>query len=293
MKKIPFLLDGAMGTELNNRGVKTALPLWTADANILHPHLVQNIHSEYIYAGADYITTNTFRSTSWTYKRAGYTNAKAKMMAKKSLYSGVKCAQNASKGVVKIAGSITTLDDCYTPESFPGRNIAIDVYRQTLDWLIDAGVDFILFETMGNLEEIEIALSLSSQYKKPIWLSVIMKDSKKILDGTYLKNIFSIVNQYSVQTFLLNCNEISKTIFTLKNIHHFWDGMWGVYPNLGVKDYSNDYFDIISNNKFILGIKNILKHDPYVIGCCCGSTPMHIKILKKQIKKEYKNASKD
>ena len=66
MKKIPFLLDGAMGTELNNRGVKTELPLWTADANILHPDLVQNIHSEYIDAGADYITTNTFRSTSWT-----------------------------------------------------------------------------------------------------------------------------------------------------------------------------------------------------------------------------------
>ena len=293
MRKTPLLLDGAMGTELNNRGVKTELPLWSADANITHPDLVQSIHSEYIYAGADIITTNTFRSTSWTYKRAGYNNVKSKMMAKNSLYSGVKCAQNASRGMVKIAGSITTLDDCYVPESFPGRKIALDVYGQTLDWLIDAGVDFILFETMGNLEEIEIALSLSSQYKKPIWLSVIMKDSKKILDGTYLKNIFSIVNQYSVQTFLLNCNEISKTIFTLKNIHNFWDGMWGVYPNLGVKDYSNDYFDIISNNKFILGIKNILKHDPYVIGCCCGSTPMHIKILKKQIKEEYGNAFKN
>ena len=166
MKKTPFLLDGAMGTELNNRGVKTELPLWTADANILHPDLVQNIHSEYIDAGADYITTNTFRSTSWTYKRAGYTNDKAKIMAKKSLYSGVKCAQNASKGVVKIAGSITTLDDCYTPENFPGRNIAIDVFKQTLDWLIDAGVDIILFETMGNIEEIEIALSLSTEYNK-------------------------------------------------------------------------------------------------------------------------------
>jgi S-methylmethionine-dependent homocysteine/selenocysteine methylase len=290
MKKIPFLLDGAMGTELNNRGVKTALPLWTADANILHPHLVQNIHSEYIYAGADYITTNTFRSTSWTYKRAGYTNAKAKMMAKKSLYSGVKCAQNASKGVVKVAGSITTLDDCYTPESFPDRNIALDVYRQTLDWLIDAGVDVILFETMGNIEEIEIALSLSTEYSKSIWLSVIMKDSKTILDGTRLENIFSLAKQYSVHTLLLNCNEISKTINAIKDFHHFWDGLWGVYPNLGVKDYSNNYFDIINNTKLIQGIKNILEHNPTIIGCCCGSSPMHIKILKKQIIKEYENA---
>ncbi len=293
MKKTPFLLDGAMGTELNNRGVKTKLPLWTADANIAYPDLVQSIHSEYIYAGADFITTNTFRSTSWTYKRAGYTNSKARMLAKKSMYSGVQCAKNASKGRVKIAGSITTLDDCYNPESFPGRKIALDVYGQTLDWLIDAGVDVILFETMGNLEEIEIALLLSSEYNKPIWLSVIMKDSKKILDGTYLENIFSLANQYSVQTFLLNCNEISKTILAIESIHHYWDGMWGVYPNLGVRDYSNEYFEIIGNNKFILGIENILKYDPQLIGFCCGSSPMHIKILKKQIIKEYENAFKN
>ena len=69
--------------------------------------------------------------------------------------------------------------------------------------------------------------------------------------------------------------------------------MWGVYPNLGVKDYSNDYFDIISNNNLILGTKNILKHNPYIIGYCCGSSPKHIKILKKQIIKEYENAFKN
>ena len=122
---------------------------------------------------------------------------------------------------------------------------------------------------------------------------ILLCQRKNILDGTYLKDILSLANQYSVETFLLNCNKISKTNHAIKTIHHLWNGMWGVYPNLGVKDYSNDYFDIISNNKFILGIKNILKHDPYVIGCCCGSTPMHIKILKKQIKEEYGNALKN
>ena len=140
---------------------------------------------------------------------------------------------------------------------------------------------------MGNLEEIEIALSLATEYSKPIWLSVIMKDSKIILDGTTLENIFSLAKQYSVQTFLLNCNEISKTTDAIKDIHQFWDGMWGVYPNLGVKDYSNEYLDIISQNKLIRGIENILKYDPHVIGFCCGSSPKHIKILKKQIIKEY------
>ena len=98
-----------------------------------------------------------------------------------------------------------------------------------------------------------------------------------------LRKYFFFGKANSVQTLLLNCNEISKTTDAINDIHHFWNGMWGVYPNLGVKDYSNEYFDIISQNKLIRGIKNILKYDPHVIGFCCGSSPMHIKILKNKL----------
>ena len=67
MKK-PLLLDGAMGTELINRGISLPLPIWSADANLTHPEVVKGIHSDYIKAGADIITTNTFRTTPWTYR---------------------------------------------------------------------------------------------------------------------------------------------------------------------------------------------------------------------------------
>ena len=49
MRDITLVLDGAMGTELNKRGVQTKLPLWTAESNISHPFLVEQIHKEYIY----------------------------------------------------------------------------------------------------------------------------------------------------------------------------------------------------------------------------------------------------
>ena len=124
-------------------------------------------------------------------------------------------------------------------------------------------------------------------------MSVIIKDSKTILGGTFLENIFSLAKQHSAQTLLLNYNEISKIIRAINAFHHFWSGVWGVYPNLVVKDYLNDFFDIISNNNLILGTENILKHNPYIIGYCFGSFPMCIKILKKQIVKEYENAFKN
>ena len=290
VNSILILCDSVMGDELNNRVIKTELPLWTADANITHYDLIQSTYNEYICAGADIITTNTFRSTSWTYKRAGYTVKESKMQAKRSLNSAVKCSKNASKGITQIAGSIKTLDDCYNLESFPGRKIALDIYSQTLDWLINAGVDIILLETMENLGEIKVALSLSYDYQKSIWLSIIKKDSKKILDGAILVDILLLAKQYSVQTFLFDCNDFSKTILFMKDIHHFWDWMWGLYSNLGLEGYSNDYFNIINNDKFILVIENILKLNPDVIGFCFGSSPMHIKILKNQIIKDYQNA---
>ena len=293
MGTIPLLLDGAMGTELQNRNVKIPLPLWTADANISHPDVVTNIHREYIIAGADIITTNTFRSTSWTYRKIGLNDFQAQTRAKTSLQSAVECAHNASNGLVKIAGSITSIEDCYLPENFPGRSIAYDIYGQTLEWLVDSGVDLILFETMGNAEEIESALSLSSNYNKPIWLSVIMKDFETILDGTYLKDIFSLADRYSVQVFLINCNKISKTILLLKQFRLFWDKKWGVYPNLGLTDYDNNYFKTISKKNFSNGMKNILKYNPDLIGGCCGSTPKHIKILKNLLIKRNKDAFKN
>ena len=70
----PFtILDGAMGTELIKRGLTLPKHIWSADANIHHPKLVQLIHKEYIDAGADYITTNTFRTTPRAYAKARIT----------------------------------------------------------------------------------------------------------------------------------------------------------------------------------------------------------------------------
>src|SRR5512147_2343807 len=65
------ILDGAMGTELDRRGVATPLPLWSARALLDAPEVVLAIHEDYIRAGADVVTTNTFRTTARTLRRAG------------------------------------------------------------------------------------------------------------------------------------------------------------------------------------------------------------------------------
>ena len=284
--KNPLLLDGAMGTELINRGTDLPLPIWSADANLTHPEIVKEIHFEYIQAGAELITTNTFRTTTWTYRKAGYTPARARERAKDSLYKAVECAQSAAGETVKVAGSITSLEDCYSPEKFPGKTAAEDIYGETTEWMVDAGLNFILFETMGNIQEITIALETARGFDNGVWLSLIMKNGDHILDGTPIQDVISLINGFEVDCLLNNCNQLDTTLRCIDHFENDWKGMWGTYPNLGKTDFENDYFDIIDESNFSAGMKSILMKDPGVIGVCCGSTPQHIRKIKTLIEKD-------
>ena len=285
MKK-PLLLDGAMGTELINRGTDLPLPIWSADANLTHPEIVKEIHFEYIQAGAELITTNTFRTTTWTYRKAGYTPARARERAKDSLYKAVECAQSAAGETIKVAGSVTSLEDCYSPEKFPGKTAAEDIYGETTEWMVDAGLNFILFETMGNIQEITIALETAKGFDNEVWISLIMKNGDHILDGTPIQDVISLINGFEVDCLLNNCNQLDTTLRCIDHFENDWKGMWGTYPNLGKTDFENDYFDIIDESNFSAGMKCILMKDPGVIGVCCGSTPQHIRKIKTLIEKD-------
>ena len=249
MKK-PLILDGAMGTELEKRGVNIPLPLWSADANLTHPDIVRDIHLDYIKAGADIITTNTFRTTTWTYRKAGYTSTRARERSKDSLYKAVEFAQSTSGESVKVAGSITTLEDCYSPEKFPGKTAAEDSYGETTEWMVDAGLNFILFETMGNIHEITIALETARCFDYEVGLSLIMKNGDHILDGTPIEDVISLINGYEVDFLLNNCNQLDTTLRCIDHFQNDWKGTWGTYPNLGKTDFKNHYFDIIDESNF-------------------------------------------
>jgi len=279
----PLILDGAMGTELKNRGIDIPLPIWSADANLEHPEIVVNIHSDYISAGADIITTNTFRTTTWTYRRAGHTPTKAKERARDSLLTAVECAQNASNKTVQIAGSITSVEDCYSPDKFPGKTVAEDIYGETLEWMMDGGVDLILFETMGNIHEVTLAMDMTQYLPIPLWLSLIMKDNSRILDGTPIQDLLSMIHEFKVDCLLTNCNQLGTTLSSIDQFNSTWKGDWGAYPNMGITDYENDYFETIDESNFSDGMTSILNKDPDVIGVCCGSRPYHVKLLKSLI----------
>ena len=167
-----------MGTELMARGLNLPLPLWSAESNLTDPDVVQSVHHDYVNAGADIIGTNTFRTTTWSYRKAGFSPKRAAERAKSSLMKAVEMARSANPKIV--AGSITSIEDCYEPEFFPGRGAAEDTYGENVDWFKEAGVDLILFETMGHLDEIDVAIQSVNENK--IWLSMIVKNGKRYVN---------------------------------------------------------------------------------------------------------------
>ena len=136
-----LIINGAMGTELMDQGIRLPLPLWSAQANIEEPQIVKSIHQNYVDAGADIITTNTFRTTTWSFRRAEYSPKRAQRKAKESLMKAIELARSVNPKI--LAGSVTSINDCYEPDKFPGKSIAEDSYGETLEWFTKAGVEHI------------------------------------------------------------------------------------------------------------------------------------------------------
>ena len=97
-----------------------------------------------------------------------------------------------------VALSIAPLEDCYEPGLFPGSQIAISEYKSILEMINKDVVDIILFETMGCYKEIKSALIASSKIKTMKWLSIILKNSNSILDGTSIEKVIDLALEHGV-----------------------------------------------------------------------------------------------
>ena len=277
------ILDGAMGSELIKRGLTLPQYVWSADANINYSDLVLQIHMEYIDAGADYITTNTFRTTPRAYLKTGINSKKASEMAKNSLVQAVELARCSALPTTKIIGSMAPLEDCYRPDLFPGRDVAISEFSQLVKWLVGAGVDILLLETMNSMAETEAGLCVLKDANQSIWVSFVLKDENHLLSGDRLADALHMLNNYKIEMVLLNCNPLDRTKRAVDNIVDNQIGSWGIYPNLGRGEPSPDgcIAKHESMEKYLSVVEHALKSGASVVGACCGSSPEHIVEIKK------------
>ena len=284
------LLDGAMGTQLLDSGIELPLPIWSGDINLTHPEYIEKIHKSYLDAGADILTTNTFRTTPRTYSNNGFSKKNAISRSHKSLNMAVKLARKVASRNTIIAGSIAPLEECYEPNLFPGYDLANKEFRELARWLQDAGVDMILFETMGCWLEIKSAILSTNDLKIPRWISLVLSSENKLLDGTDLTKVLLNLLDFGVEMVLLNCNPCNTTNGAIKFIIKNWTKSWGVYPNAGLSMPSKEGIieSKLSVNRFMKQVNSYIDDGASVIGACCGSSPSYIRAIRDSINLKIK-----
>lgn len=273
--KRPLILDGAMGSLLQESGVPSKKKVWMTLANTDYPSEVLRIHKAYIEAGADIITTNTFRTNP-----AALSDLSDKTQLE-LITSAVRLAMEARAYMpVFIAGSNAPAEDCYQKDRTLAYNKLEYNHHKHISLLIDNGVDFILNETQSHFDEIKIICRYCSKNSIPFVLSIYLDENLTLLSGENLQEVIKFVTEHEPLAVGLNC--ISPAQFNA--IEKRFDYNWGFYLNCGSGNPEDTVIQCgFSPEDYVNLVKDSLKYSPSFIGSCCGSNPVHIKKIKEYL----------
>ena len=271
----PLILDGAMGSLLLQRGFASRGSSWMTTVNNDSPESVYTIHKEYIDAGADIITTNTFRTNPVALEDLG------------KVVENVKNAVSIAKSAVGdlpvfIAGSNAPAEDCYQKERKISYNKLEKNHINHIDLLIDNGVHLILNETQSHFDEIKIICQYCSSNSIPYVLSLFIDRDMRLLSGEKFEYILDYVWEQNPLSVGVNC--ISPELFARIHIKIKRDINFGYYLNCGSEIPGNDIIRCrINAEKYSDIVNKYSSPNPSFVGACCGSSPEHIKAIKKAI----------
>jgi len=163
-----ILLDGGMGRELWYRGVDVPKSIWSANALLVAPAVVRDIHHDYIAAGADIITTNTYAVIREDFEAIGIGDRFSELLVL-ACKLAVEAREMAGRPV-SIAGSLPPLRGSYRPDLVGTIDDLLPLYMEQVA-VMTPYVDFFLCETMSSAEESLAAATAASQSGKPVWVS--------------------------------------------------------------------------------------------------------------------------
>ena len=277
------ILDGAMGTELARRGIDTGLPLWSANALLSAPQSVYQIHRDYLLAGAQVITTDTFRTNTRTLLRAGlYPRMQelvhvAVALARQAVN---ETTQETGRARATIAGSLAPVEDCYSPWLTPAdEEVLFAEHTELAGHLQRAGCDVLLVETMNTVREAAMAARAAASTGLPVWVSFMLGPDNRLLSGEGLEEALRAVMAYGPQAVLVNCLPVAQVGSALQALRRALPPgvRMGAYANAGhVEEAGWSMAHGVSPEAYAQAVLGWRQLGAQIIGGCCGTTPDHI-----------------
>jgi S-methylmethionine-dependent homocysteine/selenocysteine methylase len=292
----PLLLDGALGTELERRGIVCDLPLWSTQALLDCPELLSDIHTAYARAGADILTANTFRTQRSTLakvdigERAQELTSLAVDLARKAATAvqaqpPLSLSESESEPRrIWIAGSAPPLEDCYRADLVPKEPALSAGHEQHCEALVQAGVDFILIETMCSIAEAKAAHRAARNAGAQAMVSFSILEDGTLRSGETLAEAVEALAAEQPLALLINCAPwpwISNQLTVLEQ-----SGLpFGFYPNFGspCADPEAPWENPLQPTDFADLLVRQARKGSILLGGCCGTTPEHIQRLSLQL----------
>src|SRR5215471_15179596 len=184
-----IILDGGIGSEMLRRGVT-----WEGHKVESEPDAIRSIHSDYIRAGSDVISTNTFQLSRRSYLNhfadpehmhhigAAGLEGRAPILIAEGVKRALEAREQAGRPGVLIAGAMTTLDWCFRPDMTPSLEDMRREYAETIRAFKDGGADLMLFETFNSSKEARTALEAAFEVGIPAWVSFVCDWKGKLLN---------------------------------------------------------------------------------------------------------------
>ncbi len=292
----PVLLDGALGTELVRRGVR-----WRKHGLLTDTAAVQQLHAEYLAAGADVIRTNTFQLNPRVYlnvfrnrehmRHIGAPGLEG--LVPRLLRTAVELARHARAKAgrerdVAIAGVLSPLEHCFRPDLAPAEDIARREHEELARVFADAGVDFLLLESMNTIHEARAALAAGRTSGLRVWVSFVLGPEGELLSREPLEAAVLEAKRGGAEAVLVNCApppDVTRAIRRLAG-SSLPVGGFAQSGRFSPPSWKFDFFpqfieaDAWSPERYAAEAKLWRAGGAAILGGCCGTTPAHIAALR-------------
>jgi 5-methyltetrahydrofolate--homocysteine methyltransferase len=280
-KKI-LLLDGATGTELAKRGL-----MGKADANLVNPDKVLEVHREYEKCGCDAILTNTC-----TMNRIYIETHNIDVPVFDVNKAGVEIARKAIEQSKFVLGDLSSTGQLLDPYGTYTESQFYDAYKEQAEFLAQAGADGFIIETIFDLREAICALKACKEnFSLPVIVTMTYKTEQqggRTMMGDSAQQCAKSLTDYGADAIGANCGSLSphQTALVIAELRKETSLPLVAKPNAGIPklEGENTVFDM-TPDVFVKGIQECIDSGATLVGGCCGTTPDHIRAVADMLKK--------
>ena len=282
LKQSPILCDGAMGTLLYSKGI--FINRCYDELNVSQPDLIRGIHHEYLQAGAEIVETNTFGGNSFRLVRHGLADR-----VRDINIAGAQVAREAAKSFdVWVAGSVGPLGIRIEPLGKTSFEEARQSFREQIAALLEGGVDLLIFETFGYLEELHQAILAARDVGAtvPIVAQVTIDEEGNCLDGSTPEFFTPRLEEW--QPDVIGCNCSVGPVAMLEGIERMralTTLPLAAQPNAGIpRSVEGRNIYLCSPEYMASYARKFVAAGVRLVGGCCGTTPDHIRVMKSALR---------